>query len=243
MVSNVPRAIRALRLDRRWSQEQLARRAGVSRELVSRLERGGLAGIGLSRLDRVATALGASVALTVRWQGEALDRLVDAAHAALQDSIAELLMSLGWLVRVEVSFNHYGDRGRVDILAYHPILRALLIVEIKSGLGDSQETLGRLDVKVRLGQLLARQVGWDNPDIIVPALVIGDLRSARAVVAAHGALFARFNVRGRAALAWLRRPHEPWPQGLLWFASRHDSRRVTNTRVKRRMNGQDSHEA
>lgn len=207
------------------------------------MERGELAGMTIARVNRIATTLGASVSVQVRWQGDQLDRLVDAAHAALQQAVAELLIGLGWMVRVEFSFNHYGDRGRVDILAFHPLLRALLVIEIKSGLGDMQDTLGRLDVKVRLGGVLAREAGWSDVSSVVPALVIGDTRTARNLVAAHGALFARFDVRGRAALAWVRRPVGPSPAGLLWFATRQDSRQVTRTHAARPSRRHDSHVA
>jgi transcriptional regulator with XRE-family HTH domain len=238
--TNVPRSIRALRLRKDWSQALLADRAGVSREAVSRMERGELAGMTIARVDKIATALGASVSVQVRWQGEQLDRLVDALHAALQQAVAELLIGIGWLVRVELSFNHYGDRGRVDVLAFHPLLRVLLVIELKSGLGDIQDTLGRLDIKMRLGGVLAREAGWANVTAVVPALVISDSRTARNLVAARDALFARFDVRGRAALAWVRRPVEPCPPGLLWFATRQDSRQVTNTRATRPSKRHDS---
>lgn len=240
MFTNVPRSIRALRLRKDWSQAALADRAGVSREAVSRMERGELAGMTIARVDKIATALGASVSVHVRWQGEQLDRLVDAAHAALQQAVAELLINLGWVVRVEFSFNHFGDRGRVDVLAFHPPLRILLVTEVKSGLGDMQDTLGRLDVKARLGGVLAREAGWAEVTAVVPALVIGDSRTARNLVAAHAALFARFDVRGRVALAWIRRPVEPSPAGLLWFATRQDSRQVTNRRARRPSKRHDS---
>lgn len=42
-----------------------------------------------------------------------------------------------------MSFNHYGDRGRYDILAFHPPTGILLVVEVKTGIGDVQATLGR----------------------------------------------------------------------------------------------------
>lgn len=243
MYTNVQRAVRFLRLRRGWPQRVLGDRAGVSRELVSRLERGDLNGMTLGSVDRIAAALGASVTVQLRWQGEQLDRLIDAAHASIEQAVAELLTSLGWTVRVEVSFNHFGDRGRVDILAFHPILRILLIVEIKSALGDLQETLGRLDVKVRLGPVIARELGWEAPVGVVPALVIGDSRGARRTVANHPALFAAFAPRGRAALAWLRQPKRPAPSGLLWFASGPDSHQATIRRGRRVSKRPDSHHA
>lgn len=226
MFTNIPRAVRALRYRRGWTQTVLGGRIGVSRELISRIERGDLAAVPVGTLRRIATELDASVSLHLRWRGEELDRLVDAVHAGLQQAAADLLLSLGWLVRVEVSFNHYGDRGRIDIIALHPGMRIVLVIEIKSGLGDLQDTLGRLDVKVRLGRQVAEGLGWSDVAAVVPVLVIGDTRTARSVVVRHNALFGRFDRRGRSALAWLRRPYGPTPAGLLWFANRPDSPRA-----------------
>ena len=197
----------------------------------------------IALVEAIAAALGASIALQVRWHGAELDGLIDAAHAALQQSVSEMLRDFGWIVRTEVSFNHYGDRGRADIVAFHPKQRILLIVEIKSALGDLQDTVGRLDIKARVGRELAREVGWTDVAFVLPALVIGESRTARKAVAGHGALFGRFGMRGRGAIAWLRRPSQPCPTGLLWFAERQDSHRVTNSRVRRASKGLDSYTA
>lgn len=194
-------------------------RAGISRAAVSRLERGLISPMTVRALDAVARALGASLSMQVEWHGERLDRLMDAAHAELQELVAALLTAAGWVVHVEVSFNRYGDRGRIDLLAIHPTLRIAVVVEIKSGIGDVQDTLGRLDVKVRVARPVARELGLGELVAVVPVLVIGDSRAARTVVATHGSLFGRFDVRGRAARAWIRQPGGVIPGGLLWFAS------------------------
>lgn len=233
MFTNLERAVRFLRLRKGWSQDSLGDQAGVSRQMISRLELGGCSGMTLGSIDRIAGALGASVHVQLRWHGEQLDRLLDAAHAAIQQSVAEWLTAMGWIVRVEVSFNHFGDRGRVDVVAFHPLPRIVLVVEIKSVLGDLQETLGRLDMKARLGRRLAAQLGWNDVASVTPALVIGDSRLTRRTIAAHNALFGRYNVRGRLALAWLRHPIEPVPAGLLWFTSRPDSHQVSSRRGRR----------
>lgn len=233
MLTNVPRAVRVLRLAKGWPQRVLGLRANVSREMVSRCELGEIRGMTIASIEQIASALGASIHLQLRWRGEELDRLMDAAHAALQAGTAEMLTSLGWIVRVEVSFNHYGDRGRVDLLAFHPIVRAILVVEIKSGIGDIQDLLGRLDIKVRLGRHLAQELGWSDVQTVIPALVIGDSRLARRTIQAHAALFARFRMRGRTALAWLRRPTDGDVGGLIWFAERPDSHLVARRRVRR----------
>lgn len=230
MFTNIERAIRTLRRHRRWTQSALASHAGVSREMVSRIERGDVTGMTIGSLDRVAQALGATLGVELRWRGAGLDRLLDSAHARLQQDFARWLTSIGWVVHVEVSFNHYGDRGRVDIVALHPTLRNVLVVEIKSALGDIQETVGRLDVKARLGRVIAAELGWNQVAAVVPVLVISDSRAVRRLVAEHEALFHRYGLRGRGATSWLRRSAGIPPAGLLWLAPSPDSHATTARR-------------
>ncbi len=145
--------------------------------------------------------------------------MADARHAVLQNWLATLLRAAGWTVEVEVSFNHYGDRGRIDLLAFHATIRVVLVVEIKTMLDDAQEVLGRLDVKARVAPIVARERGWDVATV-VPALVILEGSTARRRVAAHDALFASLDLRARAATAWLGDPRRgAVPGGILLFVS------------------------
>jgi len=209
-------------------QADLAERAGMSREMISRVERGALTGMQIGHLVRIVEALGGSVAIEVRRRGEQLDRLVDAAHAAIESQVASLLTNAGWLVQVEVSFNRYGERGRCDIVALHRRSGIMVVVEVKSRLGDLQETLGRLDVKRRIAGYIAGELGWSRPTQVVPCLVIGDSRAARRLVKNHAPLFRGFATRGRSAIAWIRRPAGSPDIGLLWFqADAPSSRGVT----------------
>jgi transcriptional regulator with XRE-family HTH domain len=221
--TNVPRAVRHLRRHRGWRQADLALRTGISRQVISKIERGHVTRVPVRTAVRIADAFDATLDLTLRWQGEQLDRLVDAAHAAVVESAAAFLRSSGWLTRVEVSFNHYGDRGRVDVLAFHPLERMLLVVEAKSAIGDVQDTIGRLDVKARLGGVLAARESWGTAVHVVPVLVVAESRTARRTIGRHAAAFARFDVRGRSALAWLRHRRGRVPSGLLWFTNVPDS--------------------
>lgn len=217
MRTNVADAIRVLRREHGWRQTDLGHRAGLSRDTVSRAERGALDGLTLGALSRLAAALDASLAVDLRWRGADLDRLIDRAHAAMQNRAAARLGEAGWLTRPEVSFNHYGDRGRCDLLGWHPRSRTLLVVEVKSRIGDVQDLLGRLDIKVRLGLVLAEQCGWSQPALVVPALVFRGDRATRAVLERHPAIFRRYGLRGRSALSWLRTP--AYATGLVWFES------------------------
>lgn len=206
--------------------------SALSRETISRIERGVVRGLTIGSLERVAAALEGRLDVVIRWEGADLDRLADAAHARLGEEVARLLTTRGWLVRTEVSFNHFGDRGRVDVLAFHPIARALLVGEVKSAIGDVQDTAGRLDVKVRLARTIGAEAGWSEVASVVPALIIADTRAARRVVGAHPALFGRFTLRGRGGVAWLRRPLGA-PSGLLWFTKVPNSHEVTTNRDRR----------
>lgn len=185
--------------------------------MISRMERGQLGSQSIRAVARVVEALDATAELVVRWQGEELDRLIDSVHASLVQATVACLQAAGWVTRVEVSFNHFGDRGRVDVLSFQPGVRILAVVEVKSALGDLQDTSGRLDVKVRLGPMLASSVGWERPAAVVRALVVADTRTARRVVERHAGIFEEFSLRGRQALAWVRGPTLPAPTGLLWF--------------------------
>lgn len=233
MRTNLPRAVRTLRLKRGWRQADLAARAGCTRQAISRLECGGAGKLKLATLDAIVHALGASLDVVLRWEGALLDRTLDAAHARIVEIVVAQLRGWGWETRLEVSFNHYGDRGRVDVLAYHPATGTLLIIEVKTVIGDLQDALGRLDVKVRLASVLADSMGWPRPRHALPAIVLADSRGARALVSRHPAAFARFPLRGRQALAWLRRPALPGAAGLLWFAKVPDVASVSTMRPRR----------
>jgi transcriptional regulator with XRE-family HTH domain len=160
MQPSVASAIRAIRVRRGLTQLDVARRAGVSRATVSLAERGVLDGMTVGVMMRIAAALDIRVSLTPRWRGGDLDRILDARHAALAERVAAHLSALpGWVLSPEVSFAYYADRGRIDILAWHPITRSVLIVELKTEIADVQDTLGVLDMKRRHARKIAAERG------------------------------------------------------------------------------------
>lgn len=218
MRTNVPRALRALRRRRGWRQVDLALRAGVARDLVQRAEGHRLNGVTIGALEQLSQTLNAHLAVELRWRGADLDRLIDARHASVTTIAARRLERRGWVVHAEVSFNHFGDRGRCDLVAWHSTTRTLLILEVKTLVGDLQDALGRLNVKVRLGHIIAQELGVGRPAIVIGGLVLAESGAHRRLVRQHDALFRHFGTRGRFALAWLRRPDRPI-SGLLWFES------------------------
>ncbi len=205
------------------SQRQLSGSLGISQGELSRRERTPLDRCTVAELEAWAGALGAHLAIDLRVDGER--PLADERHAAIEAWLATLLRSAGWMVELEVSFNHYGDRGRIDLFAWHPGRRVLLVVEVKTRLTDAQELLGGIDVKRRVAPQLARSRGWETVATI-PALVLREDRTTRRRIGMLAPLFESFSLRARAAIAWLRRPTGSLPAGILLYTDPSPHRRA-----------------
>jgi transcriptional regulator with XRE-family HTH domain len=199
--------LRAIRVRQGRTQKEIAAIAHVSRFVVGRIERGRLGGIPLAKVRAVASALDARLDLVIRWQGGGLGRLVNARHSAMHDSIARAFEKLAdWEIEPEVSFSIYGERGVIDVLAWHPARRCLLVIELKTELVDINELMGNVDRKRRLAGDIARERGWE-PAGISTWVVIADNRTNRRAVASHAAtLNAKFPTNGPAVRRWLRAP-------------------------------------
>lgn len=198
--------IRALRRRRQWTQAELASRAGLSASAVGRLERGRSDRVTVRTLDGVAAELGGRVEVRLLWNGEGLDRLLDQRHASLVDSTLELLVGAGWSTAVEVSFAICGERGSIDVLAFHPQTGSLLVVEVKSVVPDLQAMLVSLDRKGRLAREIARERDW-HAQTVTRLLVLPDDRTARRRVAALGRTFGTaLPARTVEVRRWLKSP-------------------------------------
>jgi transcriptional regulator with XRE-family HTH domain len=209
------RGIRALRRRRRWRQSDLAAAAGCSSSLIGRIELGQADVVTPRVLERVARALGARVVLRLDWNGEALDRLLDADHAQLVEVVVRILRDAGWEVRTETTFAILGERGSVDVLAWHEVSRSLLVVEVKSVVADAQETQSRLDRKVRLAERIAPPE-W-RPRSISSLLVVGATRTNRRRIEVVAETFAaRFPDRAPAVRRFIAAPAGLTLRGL-WF--------------------------
>jgi transcriptional regulator with XRE-family HTH domain len=225
--------VRLLRVRKRWRQSDLATRAGCSQSEISRIERGLVASVPLGRLALVAEALGARLATTVLWQGERLDRLRDERHARLVETVARRLHAHGWNVRPEVSFSVFGERGSIDLLAFHRATRMLLVVEVKTAFGDVQETLATLDRKERLAARIARDNGW-RPSNVSTLLAVAEGSTNRRVVDQHRATFgAAFPIRGRAAGRHVAEPGESRFRALAFMSGSHGRTVRSTSRVRR----------
>ena len=214
----VGRVLRAVRLHKHLRQIDVALAAGVSQTVVSRAELGKLLRVSAREIDRIAEVLDISVFIDAKWNGGNVDRLIDRSHASIVEFVVQKLRELDWEVIVEYGFNHFGDRGSVDVLAWHPATRTLLIIEVKSILTDLQATFTSLATKVRVVPMLARRdFGWDIA-AVGRLLVMPGSKGNRTIVANHAVTFETLFPRRMPSLrTWLRRPAGPIAG--LWFLS------------------------
>jgi transcriptional regulator with XRE-family HTH domain len=199
--------LRSLRQRKGWRQQDLGDRAGVSSTMIARIERGAVASIPLGKIRRVAETLGARFDTIVRWQGADLGRLLDVRHAAMHEAMARFLGGLdGWQFEPEVSFSIYGERGIIDILAWHPGRRMLLVIELKTEIVEISRLLGTMDQRRRLAREIGARFGW-RPTAVSTWVVVADSRTNRRAVSAHAnVLRAKMPVDGRSIGHWLRDP-------------------------------------
>ncbi|HLY13188.1 MAG TPA: helix-turn-helix transcriptional regulator, partial [Candidatus Limnocylindrales bacterium] len=202
--AKVGRLFRAIRQRRGWRQVDLATKAGISSAVVSYIENGQLAGRTLATIRAAAGPLGLSFEGLVRGPGADLDRVLDARHAALLGSCAAWLAGLGWTYAAEVTYSEWGERGSVDLLAWHARTRTLLVVEIKTELVSVEETLRKHGEKERLAAQIARPLGW-NPLVVSRLLVFPEDRTQRRrVLANESVMRSAYPARATAVKAWCR---------------------------------------
>jgi transcriptional regulator with XRE-family HTH domain len=173
--------LRLIRVRKHWRQEDLAAKARVSRSMIARIEHGRLDTVPLGMIRRVAAAIDARFDTTARRQGGDLGRLISARHAGMHEVMAQIFANhRDWVAEPEVSFSIYRERGIIDILAWHPTRRILLVIELKTEFVD----------------IVAVGTGWS-------CRTTGQTD----VLAAHeSALRAKFPADGRQVRSWLRKP-------------------------------------
>lgn len=214
--------IRLVRVRRGWRQSDLARRSGVGQATISRIERGHLGTLSLDRLRTVAATLDIRVDVLGRWRAGDVDRLLNAGHSRFHESVARAFRDLPeWISAPEVSFSIFGERGVIDILAWHPRLRALLVIELKTDIADVNELVGTADKKRRLAIDVATDRGWikkgESPSTVSLWIIVAPSRTNRRRIAEHGAMLrAAMPTDGRTIAGWLVNPSRPISALSIW---------------------------
>jgi transcriptional regulator with XRE-family HTH domain len=200
--------VRAARMGRRWRQRDVATRAGVSQATVWRVERGRVDEMTVSTVRRVCKVLDIRIELQPRGRGADLDRMVNARHTALHESVVRVLARAfpNWEMAHEVSFSIWGERGVIDLLLWHPGRRALLIIELKTELVDAGELLATMDRRRRLAREIVAERGWDPVSVSTWVIVARSRTNERRLSSFRTVLRSASPVEGRRMLRWLQDP-------------------------------------
>ncbi len=225
--------VRTVRIRRGWRQDDLAAATRVSRAQICRIEHGHLDSIRLGTLRGVCGALEIRVDLVPRWRGGDLDRMLSTRHAMLAESVVQALRrdSPDWQVVPEVSFAIWGERGVIDLLAWHPGRRALLVIELKTDLVDVGETLGTMDRKQRLADKVAAERGWDAASVSGWIILAAGRTNERRVAAFRSTLRAAYPTDARKMRAWLNDPIDSVAALSIWHETTLRSRRTGCSRL------------
>ncbi len=232
----IGRLFRELRIRLGWSQAVVAEKAGISRSTYSEIERGRLERAALRKVRQVAAMLEVRLVLDPRWRGAARDRVLGSRHAAMGEIVAKRLVDAGWPVMPEVSFNHFGERGVVDLVAWHAASRTVLLIELKTELADINDLLTTTGRRMRLADRIVEPLGW-KPLRVAQWVVVAQSRTNQRLLARHRTVLrAAFPADGRSVAGWLARPDGP--MSALWFlpdsgATSVGRRRAPRLRVAR----------
>jgi hypothetical protein len=204
--SRVGRQLRGVRLHGNLRQQDVADRARVSRWVVARVECGDVDDLSIGAIQAVVRALEADVETRVRWRGAEIDRVTGIGHSAMHEIVARTLLAHSWEFIPELSFSVWGERGVIDIVAWHGATRTLLVIELKTEIVDVQATIGTVGRYRRLAAALVRERGW-VPERVATWVAVADTSANRQRLADHvTVLRAAFPDDGRTVRRWLRRP-------------------------------------
>ena len=203
-----------MRTRRGWSQEDLASRAGLDRNIVGRFERGeGRAD--LQTLERVALVF--DVSFTVSLGRDPREDVADAGHLAMQELLLRLGRAAGFEVQFELATRPVEPWRSIDVAFGDP--RRMVAVEV-----ECWNTFGDIGVASRsstrkLAELAQASIGrWGEDAKAALVWVVRDTTRNRALIARSPEVFAsRFPGSSRAWVAALTAgapiPTEP---GLVW---------------------------
>ncbi len=202
------RMVRTLRVRRRWRQQDLAERAGLSRATVWRVEHGRFDEMTVGSVRRICETLEITLDWLPRGRGSDLDRVINQRHSALHESVASELQRRhpAWEQAHEVSFNVWGERGVIDLLLWHPARNALVVIELKTELVDLGDLLATMDRRRRLAPEIVAGRGW-RPSTIGTWVIVARSRTNERRLGEHRAILGGAFPDGLESIRrWLRDP-------------------------------------
>jgi transcriptional regulator with XRE-family HTH domain len=166
--------VRDTRLARGWSVQELAERAGLSPDMVYRVESGSPASPQTAARLALALDRRLEIDLEDRRRRSASNLSIDMVHSAMGEFEARHLRGTGAQVGIDEPYQHYQFAGRADIIAWDVDRRALLHIENRTRFPDFQEMAGAFNSKrAYLGGALGERLGvrrWASETHVIAAL-------------------------------------------------------------------------
>jgi hypothetical protein len=134
------------------------------------------------------------------------------------------------------SFAIRGERGVIDILAFHRERALLLVIELKTEIVDVNELLGTIDRRQRLAVQVALERGWPvgRATRVSAWVIVASSRTNHRRFDAHRAVLrAGFPTDGRTMPGWLVRPMQPIRALSFWPDSHPGNARIGLASVRR----------
>jgi len=104
----------------------------------------------------------------------------------MHEAIARALDDLPeWAHAPEVAFSSYGERGVIDILAFHARSQSLLVIELKTEVANVEDLLAVMSRRTRLAKTIASGLEWDASTVSA-WVVIAESNASRRRVAGSG---------------------------------------------------------
>jgi transcriptional regulator with XRE-family HTH domain len=195
-----------------WSQAELARRCDSSQASISRIEHGLADVLDVLVVERILDALGMHAALQVegRHLGDRR-RQREPVHARMNGFVAGQLARRGFLPALEVEVGAGPVRGWIDLLAYRPADRALIVEETKGDLPDVGAFQRSLAFYAREARAAANRLGWKPTRVVVLAAMLDSVAMGRRLLDNRELLTRAFPSPVDRLLAWIDDPSAPAP--------------------------------
>ena len=206
--------IRDARVLAGWSQDQLAWRAGTNQTKVSRIERGAATSLQLDVVNALLGVLGFTASLQVDGRHLA-DRIrqLEPVHARTTGFLATNFERRDFRTALEVQVGEPSPRGWIDLLAYRPADRALVVDETKGDLPDVGAFQRSLAFYERNARDVAHRLGWHPTRVVVLGTLLDSATIADRLAANRELIGHAFPSPVDRFLAWIDDPAAPAPFG------------------------------
>jgi transcriptional regulator with XRE-family HTH domain len=193
------------------TQAELARSGGVSRSHIAGIETGRV-NPSLDLVSRIADRLGIEVAFVARPPLIVSRRTHDVVHARCSGFVDGRFRRAGWLTAREIEIAEPSAHGWIDLLAYEPVSRTLVIVEVKTRLDDIGAVERQIGWYERRAVNAAQAIGWRPSRVLSWLIVLASDEVERAIRMNREVMLRSFPARAVTMRGVLADPRTDTPR-------------------------------